>query len=188
MAPKSSSHCTCNWQLGSPGGGEAGLGSSNRGAPACSPSCLQAAGCRGGSPGENQEVELFGVGGRPRRKVKVCAAPQPRKKPRRHPGPAARCWEFIWLTPARNFPGNAFWLRVHSLWLQGDRLAECVLFTGGWGRLIDNQLSQPHPTRCSAETQVRETEEAAGFKVWYVDCFLQTFKARCHCHHHDDVC
>ena len=50
------------------GGGEAGLGSSNRGAPACSPACLQAA-AAGRKPGENQDLESPARSGRaPREK------------------------------------------------------------------------------------------------------------------------
>ena len=75
------------------GGGEAGLGSSNRCAPACSP-VFTGSRSRGGSPGKTRTwSRSLGAGERPGRKV--CVARRPRK-PRGHPGPAARCCELIW--------------------------------------------------------------------------------------------
>lgn len=77
------------------GGGEAGLRSSNRGAPACSPACLQAAAAgeeAGGKPGCG--VTGSERAGAPAEKCQ-CVARRPRK-PHGHPGPAARCCELIW--------------------------------------------------------------------------------------------
>lgn len=77
------------------GGGEAGLGSSNRGAPACSPACLQAAAAGEGAPGKpGRGVARSERAGAPGEKCQ-CVARRPRK-PRGHPGPAARCCELIW--------------------------------------------------------------------------------------------
>lgn len=56
------------------GGGVAGLGSSNRCAPACSPACLQAAAAGEGARG-NQDLESLTRSGRAPREKSVCVWP-----------------------------------------------------------------------------------------------------------------
>ena len=69
------------------------------------------------------------------------------------------------------------------------RVTECVLFTCK-GQGTDRWTVKPWIPhhRCSAVAQVRETEVADSLEVWDVDCFLQPFKAKCHCHHYDAAC